>query len=178
MSRIGKQPIEIPSGVTVDIKEGVVVVRGANGELTEKILPGITVEVKENQVIVTPQNDEKETRSFHGLQRSLIANMIIGLSEGFKKVLELHGVGFRVAMSGAGLKLSVGFSHDVDFALPEGVKAEVNGNEITISGASKQLVGQVAAEIRKIRKPEPYKGKGIRYKDEYIVRKAGKTASA
>lgn len=178
MSRIGKQPIEIPSGVTVDVKDSEVLVRGANGELTEKILPGLKVEVQENTVLVTRLNEEKETRAFHGLQRSLIANMITGLSTGFSKVLELHGVGFRVAMSGAGLKLSVGFSHDVDFALPEGVKAEVNGNEITISGANKQLVGQVAAEIRKIRKPEPYKGKGIRYKDEYIVRKAGKTASA
>ena len=176
MSRIGRQPISIPSGVTVEVKDGMIIVRGSKGELSQKIMPGIAIDVTDSTVTVTRNDEEKKTRSYHGLMRTLIDNMVIGLSQGFSKELELHGVGFRVNMAGANLKFSVGYSHDVEFPIPQGIQAEVNGNEIKISGFGKQLVGQVAAQIREIRKPEPYKGKGIRYKDEYIVRKAGKTA--
>lgn len=176
MSRIGRQPISIPSGVTVEVKDGMIIVRGSKGELSQKIMPGIAIDVTDSTVTVTRNDEEKKTRSYHGLMRTLIDNMVIGLSQGFSKELELHGVGFRVNMAGANLKFSVGYSHDVEFPIPQGIQAEVNGNEIKISGFDKQLVGQVAAQIREIRKPEPYKGKGIRYKDEYIVRKAGKTA--
>jgi large subunit ribosomal protein L6 len=154
-----------------------VTVRGANDELTNTINPNTTVKLEDNQLIVTRNDDSKPARSAHGLQRSLLANMVQGVSEGFKKVLELHGVGFRAQMQGATLKLGVGFSHDVEFEIPAGVTATVDGTTITVSGSDKQLVGQVAARIREVRKPEPYKGKGIRYQDEYIIRKAGKAAA-
>jgi len=178
MSRIGKQPIEIPTGATVDIKDGIVTVRGKNGELTVGINRNTAVKVEDNQVIVTRNDDSKAARSAHGLQRSLIANMITGVSDGFSKVLELHGVGFRASIQGAKLVLGVGFSHDVEFEIPQDIQITVDGTTITVSGIDKQLVGQVAAKIREVRKPEPYKGKGIRYKDEYIIRKAGKAAAS
>lgn len=177
MSRIGKQPIEIPSGVTVDLKDSTITVRGKNGELTMQINPNTEVKVDNDQVIVTRSNDQRVARSAHGLQRSLIANMIQGVSDGFSKVLELHGVGFRAQVQGSKLVLGVGYSHDVEFEIPSDIQAKVDGTTITISGIDKQLVGQVAAKIREVRKPEPYKGKGIRYKDEYIIRKAGKAAA-
>ncbi|HIA91768.1 TPA: 50S ribosomal protein L6 [Candidatus Saccharibacteria bacterium] len=177
MSRIGRQPITIPSGVTVEIKDGLIVVRGSKGELSQDVLPGIDVVIEDQSITVARQNDEKKTRGYHGLMRTLIDNMIVGLSEGFSKELELHGVGYRVQMAGTNLKFAIGYSHDVEFKVPQGIQAEVNGNVIKVTGYDKQLVGQTAAQIREIRKPEPYKGKGIRYKDEYIVRKAGKTAA-
>lgn len=179
MSRIGKAPIAIPNGVTVEKQDDTVVVKGPKGELSEPIVSKlVTVTINDKDILVERKDDEKPSRSFHGLQRTLIANMVQGVSEGFKKELELHGVGYRASVNGNVLKLGVGYSHDIDFKLPEGIQVEVNNTDITVSGISKQMVGQVAAKIRAVRKPEPYKGKGIRYKDEYIIRKAGKAASA
>jgi large subunit ribosomal protein L6 len=175
MSRIGKLPIEIPSGVTITVDDALVKVDGPKGSLSQPQLPGIKVEVKDSQILVTRASDEREHRSKHGLMRTLIANMVKGVTEGFSKKLEINGVGFRVAMVGAGLKLNLGFSHDVNFALPQGIQANVEQNVITISGISKQQVGQVAAEIRALKKPEPYKGKGIKYAGERILRKSGKS---
>lgn len=175
MSRIGKLPIEIPSGVTITVDPEWITVSGSKGTLKQFTMPGVTVEVKENQAIVTRVNDEPENRSKHGLMRTLIANMVEGVSKGFEKKLEINGVGFRVAMSGNGLKLNIGFSHDVNYALPQGVSASVDQNVITVSGIDKQQVGQVAAEIRSLKKPEPYKGKGIKYVGERIIRKSGKS---
>lgn len=177
MSRIGKQPIPVPNGVEVTIADGVVKVKGPKGELQQAILPGMTVKQENDEIIVSRPDDEKMSRSFHGLTRTLIANMVIGVSEGFSKELEVEGVGFKANASGQLLTMSLGFSHDVKFQVPEGVTVEAKNNQITVSGIDKQQVGQVAAEIRALKKPEPYKGKGIRYKDEYIVRKAGKTAA-
>ncbi len=176
MSRIGKQPIQIPSGVTVDIKDGSAIVRGSKGELSQTIPADVTIKVEDNLVVVTRVTDSKQARSSHGLIRSLIASMIQGVNEGFTKVLEFHGVGYRANMAGTTLKLSVGFSHDAEYEVPAGVQVAVQSNEITVTGIDKQQVGQVAAEIRAIKKPEPYKAKGIRYKGEHITRKAGKTA--
>jgi len=176
MSRIGKQPVTIPSGVTVEVKDGNVVVRGSKGELQHSAMPNVTVKVDDSGVVLSRENELKKTRSAHGLMRSLVANMIQGVSEGFTKILEFHGVGYRANMAGTTLKLNVGFSHDAEYDVPQGIQVSVDGNEITVTGIDKQQVGQVAAEIRAIKKPEPYKAKGIRYKGEHITRKAGKTA--
>jgi large subunit ribosomal protein L6 len=175
MSRIGKLPIDLPSGVTITVDPEWITVAGSKGTLKQFTLPGITVKQEENQVLVTRINDEAENRARHGLMRSLVANMIDGVSKGFEKKLELNGVGFRVALAGTGLKFNIGFSHEVNYALPQGVTAAVEGNIITISGISKQQVGQVAAEVRALKKPEPYKGKGIKYVGEHIIRKSGKS---
>lgn len=175
MSRIGKLPIDIPSGVTITVDQDWITVAGPKGTLKQFTMPGVTVEQKEAQVVVTRANDEVVNRSKHGLMRSLVNNMVIGVSKGFEKKLEITGVGYRVAMAGQGLKLNLGFSHDVNYALPQGVSAKVEQNVITVSGADKQQVGQVAAEIRSFRKPEPYKGKGIKYVGERIIRKNGKS---
>lgn len=175
MSRIGKQPITVPSGVTITVDNNAVVVKGPKGELSQFMMPGIIITVDGSTVTVTRESDEKVHRSKHGLMRTLINNMIVGVTTGFEKKLEINGVGFRVALAGAGLKLNLGFSHDVIFAVPEGIKASVEQNTITISGISKQLVGQVAAEIRSLKKPEPYKGKGIQYVGERVLRKSGKS---
>ena len=176
MSRIGKQPVTIPGGVTVDVSGSTVTVKGPKGELSQDFSDTVSVAVAENEVTVTRKDDEKKSRADHGLYRSLVANMVQGASEGFSKVLEVEGVGFKVAMAGKGLKMALGFSHDVTYQPPEGVELSVEENRITVTGASKQLVGQTAADIRALKKPEPYKGKGIRYQDEYIIRKAGKAA--
>lgn len=175
MSRIGKLPIDIPSGVTITVDQDWITVAGPKGTLKQFTMPGVTVEQKEAQVIVTRANDEAVNRSKHGLMRSLVNNMIVGVSKGFEKKLEINGVGYRVAMAGQGLKLNLGFSHDVNYALPQGISASVEQNVITISGIDKQQVGQVAAEIRALKKPEPYKGKGIKYVGERIIRKSGKS---
>lgn len=175
MSRVGKQPIQIPSGVTITVDDAWITVKGPKGELKQFTMPGITVKQEDNSVVVSRSSDEKEPRSKHGLMRSLIANMIQGVTEGFEKKLEVIGVGFRVALAGADLKMNLGYSHEVIYSLPQGVQATVEQNTITITGIDKQKVGQVAAEIRSLRKPEPYKGKGIRYQNEYIIRKAGKS---
>lgn len=175
MSRIGKLPIEIPSGVTITVDESAITVNGSKGSLSQFTMPGVTVKVEDNQVLVTRVNDEPMNRAKHGLMRTLIQNMVIGVSQGFSKKLELNGVGFRVALAGAGLKFALGFSHEVNYALPQGITATVEQNVITISGIDKQQVGQVAAEIRALKKPEPYKGKGIKYVGERIIRKSGKS---
>lgn len=175
MSRIGKLPIDIPSGVTITVDQDWITVAGPKGTLKQFTMPGVIVKQEENQVIVTRDSDEAAHRAKHGLMRSLVNNMIVGVSKGFEKKLELNGVGFRVAMAGQGLKFNIGFSHDVNYALPQGVQASVEQNVITVSGIDKQQVGQVAAEIRALKKPEPYKGKGIKYVGERIIRKSGKS---
>lgn len=178
MSRIGNKSITIPSSVTVTITKDTVLVKGSKGELTVTLLPGIKVEQIENAIVVSRTNDERETRAFHGLIRSLLNNNIIGVSEGYKKTLKMVGTGYRVAAKGKDITLSVGFSHPVEFEAPAEVNIKVEGNDtIHIDGIDKQAVGQVAANIRKIKPPEPYKGKGIRYEDEVVRKKAGKTAA-
>lgn len=175
MSRIGKQPIDIPSGVTITVDPRLITVTGAKGTLTQFTMPGITVEQSDNQVLVTRVNDEAVYRSKHGLMRTLVSNMVSGVSTGYTKQLVITGVGYRVSLSGNVLKMNLGFSHDVIYTLPEGITAAVEQTTITISGISKQKVGQIAAEIRALKKPEPYKGKGIKYVGERIIRKSGKS---
>lgn len=175
MSRIGKLPISIPSGVTITVDPDFITVAGGKGTLKQFTMEGVNVEVKDNEVLVTRVNDEPKIRAKHGLMRALLNNMVQGVSAGFSKKLEINGVGYRVALAGSGLKLNLGFSHDVNYALPQGVTATVEQNTITVTGIDKQQVGQVAAEIRSLKKPEPYKGKGIKYADERIIRKSGKS---
>lgn len=175
MSRVGKLPIAVPSGVTITLDPSAIKVQGSKGELSTPQLEGITVKQEEGQIVVTRANDEPKIRAKHGLMRALINNMVTGVSNGFSKKLEINGVGYRVAMQGADLKMNLGFSHDVIYKMPQGVTAAVEQNVITISGADKQQVGQVAAEIRALKKPEPYKGKGIKYEGERIIRKSGKS---
>ena len=176
MSRIGKLPIHVPAGVTVTIKDNVVTVKGPKGTL-EKCLPvEMTIKQEDNQVVVTRPNDLKKMKSLHGLTRSLIANMITGVSEGYEKKLEINGVGYRAQKKGKEITFNLGFSHPVVMTDPEGIETEMDGqNIIIVKGIDKEKVGQYAAEIRSLRKPEPYKGKGIKYADEVIRRKVGKT---
>jgi large subunit ribosomal protein L6 len=175
MSRVGKLPIAIPSGVTITIDPSEITVAGGKGTLKQFTMPEITVKQDGDQLIVTRANDEPKVRAKHGLMRALLSNMVTGVSEGFSKKLEINGVGYRVAAQGTDLKLNLGFSHDVIYKIPAGVTANVEQNTITVSGISKQQVGQVAAEIRALKKPEPYKGKGIKYEGERIIRKSGKS---
>ncbi len=175
MSRIGKLPIAIPSGVTITVDQDTITATGPKGTLSQFTMPGITVAVEENQIIVSRESDAREHRSKHGLMRTLVSNMVVGVTQGFDRKLEINGVGYKAALEGNKLKLALGFSHDVYFAIPEGIKVAVEANVLTISGNSKQEVGQVAAEIRALKKPEPYKGKGIKYIEERIIRKSGKS---
>ncbi len=175
MSRIGKLPIAIPSGVTITVDVAEITVAGSKGTLKQFTMPDITVTQEAGEVLVSRANDEPKLRAKHGLMRALINNMVEGVSHGFSKKLEINGVGYRVATQGADLKLNLGFSHDVIFKMPLGVTAVIEQNTITVSGISKQQVGQVAAEIRALKKPEPYKGKGIKYEGERIIRKSGKS---
>ena len=174
MSRIGRAPIAIPAGVEVVVDGSTVTVKGAKGTLSRTMNSNITITKDGDTITVTRPNDQKENRSLHGLTRTLIANMIEGVSNGYKKELEINGIGYRAEVKGNALWMKIGFSHDVIMDAPEGVAVEVNGNKVTVSGADKQKVGQFAAEIREKRPPEPYKGKGIKYVDEYIRRKEGK----
>lgn len=183
MSRIGKAPIAIPAGVTVTVKGHEVTVKGPKGELKQEINPDINVEVKDGHVIVTRPTDDKEHRALHGLYRALIHNMVVGVSEGYKKEMELVGVGYRATSTGQVLELALGFSHAIYIKLPKEVKVEAkterNKNPLIILESSdKQLLGQVCAKIRSLRKPEPYKGKGIKFVGEIIRRKSGKSANA
>jgi len=178
MSRIGKQPIKIPEKVEVKIDGQSIVIRGPQGELNWSMPREIKAEAKEKEIIVQPAKKTKKTPALWGLSRNLIFNMIQGVTEGFEKKLQLEGVGYRAALQGNKLVLSLGFSHPIEIEAPKGIEFKVEKNIITISGIDKQLVGQVAAEIRAKRKPEPYKGKGIRYVDEIVRRKAGKKAVA
>jgi large subunit ribosomal protein L6 len=175
MSRIGKLPIQIPSGVTITVDPELITVNGSKGSLSQQQLEGVIVKVEDGVCTVSRINDEPKNRAKHGLMRTLINNMVVGVSNGFSKQLEINGVGFRVALAGNGLKMSLGFSHEVNFPMPAGITATVEQNVITISGIDKQMVGQVAADIRKLKKPEPYKGKGIKYVGERILRKSGKS---
>ncbi len=180
MSKLGKTPIDIPSGVEVTIEDDKIKVKGPKGELSVNNMPMVNVEVKDNQVILSIKDENEENaKAYWGLVRSLIQNCIIGVTEGFSKELELVGIGYRVEKVGNNLKLFVGYSHDVIVEAPEGITFDVEGNtKIKVSGIDKQQVGQVAANIRAIRKPEPYKGKGIKYVDEIIRRKQGKAAKS
>lgn len=175
MSRVGKQPIAIPGGVTITATDSEITVAGGKGTLTQFTMPEITVKQEGEQLLVTRANDEPKVRAKHGLMRALLNNMVTGVSQGFTKKLEINGVGYRVATQGTGLKLNLGFSHDVIYQLPAGITAIVDQNTITVAGIDKQQVGQVAAEIRALKKPEPYKGKGIKYVGERIIRKSGKS---
>jgi large subunit ribosomal protein L6 len=175
MSRIGKQPIDLPSGVTITVDDNKITVSGSKGTLEQFSMPGVRVARQENQVMVTRDNDEAANRARHGLMRSLVNNMVQGVSQGFEKKLEINGVGYRVAQQGTGLKFNLGFSHDVIYNVPQGINIAVEQNVVTVSGIDKQQVGQIAAEIRSLKKPEPYKGKGIKYVDERIIRKSGKS---
>ena len=179
MSRIGKLPVPITKGVQIDVDGSTVKVKGPKGELTRTFPAGVAFEVIEDNVSVTRANDEKQTRAVHGLSRSLLNNMVTGVSEGFTKTLELQGVGYRVTQAGEKVTLAVGYSHPVDVTPPAGIQLEVDGTtKLHVRGIDKELVGQVAANIRKVRKPEPYKGKGIRYLGERVRRKAGKAGKA
>lgn len=178
MSRIGRKAITLPAGVNATVSAQEIAVKGPKGELKVELLPGIAVVVNEGALSVTRSNEDRQTRAYHGLIRSLLENAVTGVSEGYKKTLKLVGTGYRVTLKGQALSLSLGFSHPVNFAPIEGVKMTIEGNDtINLESIDKQLIGQVAANIRKIRPPEPYKGKGIRYSDEVVRRKAGKTAT-
>ncbi|MBO6550185.1 MAG: 50S ribosomal protein L6 [Rhizobiales bacterium] len=175
MSRIGKKPVVVPSGVEVKIDGQTVKAKGSKGELSVTLVDDVTVEITDDGVVVSPVGESKRARSMWGMSRTLVQNIFVGVSEGYKKELEINGVGYRAAMKGKSLSLQLGLSHDVNYDLPEGIKIECpSQTEIVVSGIEKQVVGQVAAEIRSYRPPEPYKGKGIKYKDEYIFRKEGK----
>lgn len=175
MSRIGKVPVAIPAGVTAEIASGVLSVKGPKGTLTLTLRDEISYTVEDGKILVKPANDSKQARAFWGMQRTLVNNLITGVTEGYTKVLEITGVGYRANAQGKNLKLQLGYSHDVDFAVPEGIEIKTPDNTtVEISGIDKQKVGQVAAEIRRWRKPEPYKGKGIKYRGEFIFRKEGK----
>ena len=175
MSRIGKLPIALPSGVTITIDPDYITVTGSKGTLKQFTMPGVTVAQEGDQIVVTRENDEAQNRAKHGLMRALVANMVTGVSKGFEKKLEVNGVGFRVALAGNQLKMNLGFSHDVVYPIPQGIKISTpRPTAIVVEGIDKQRVGQVALDIRSYRKPEPYKGKGVRYETETIRRKEGK----
>jgi large subunit ribosomal protein L6 len=177
VSRIGKQPIEIPGGVDVAVEGSRVTVTGPKGTLHQDVHPRMRIQLEDGTVTVERRSDERLDKSLHGLIRTLIANMVEGVTNGFEKRLEIQGVGYRAALSGTSLELQVGYSHPVTVRPPEGIEFEVPAaNRIVIRGIDKQLVGEIAANVRKVRKPEPYKGKGIRYEGEYVRKKAGKAA--
>ena len=183
MSRIGKLPISIPAGVTVTLKDDVVTVKGPKGEMSQYVNPLINIAIEDGQVVLTRNSDEKQERAFHGLYRSLIHNMVVGVSEGYKKELELVGVGYRVSNNGNIVDFSLGYTHNIFMQLPPEIKVETKSERnknplITLESCDKQLLGQVCAKIRSFRKPEPYKGKGIKFVGEEIRRKSGKSAGA
>ena len=175
MSRIGKRPVAIPAGVTATIEGGLLSVKGPKGTLSLPLADEVTYAIEDGSISVQPANATKRARSYWGMQRTLVQNLVTGVTEGFTKVLEITGVGYRANAQGRNLKLQLGYSHDVDFAIPEGIEIKTPDNTtVEITGSDKQKVGQVAAEIRRWRKPEPYKGKGIKYRGEFIFRKEGK----
>jgi len=175
MSRIGKKPVAIPAGVSANIADGVLTVKGPKGTLTLSLVDDVTYAIADDQISVRPANDTRRARAFWGMQRTLVSNLVTGVTEGYTETLLITGVGYRATAQGTNLKLQLGYSHDVDFPVPEGIEIKTPDNTtINISGIDKQKVGQVAAEIRRWRKPEPYKGKGIKYRGEFIFRKEGK----
>ncbi len=175
MSRVGRNPIPIPKGIKIKMEDRLFTAEGPKGKVSQEILPRIEVEIGDTEVLLKRVGESRDDRAKHGLMRALVANAVIGAHEGFSKVLEINGVGYRAEVQGKTLNLSLGFSHQIEFSIPEGIEIEVDkNNKLTVRGARKQQVGQVAAEIRALRKPEPYKGKGIKYADEVIRRKVGK----
>lgn len=180
MSKVGKKPLTIPNGVTVTFQNGMFTAKGPKGELKMTPVPLMKIEISEKEIHVKRPNDERQSKELHGLTRTLLSNILKGVSEGFSKKLEVNGVGYRFALQGKKLVLSLGYSHPIEYPAPAGIEFKLDEekkNLLTISGIDKQLVGQVSAEIREFRKPEPYKGKGIKYEDEIIHRKAGKAAA-
>lgn len=176
MSRIGKKPIQLPQGVKVELKDGTVAVKGPKGSLARPLLEGLELEITDTVVNLKRSGDDKRTRSYHGLMRTLVSNMVDGVSRGFEKKLEIVGIGYRSELHANKLVFNLGYSHPIDFPLPAGISAEVEKQTlVTIKGADKELVGQVAAKIRALRKPDPYKGKGVKYQAEVLRKKAGKT---
>jgi len=178
MSRIGKRPIPIPKGVDVKLDGNIITVKGPKGELKREIHPDIGVEVQDSVIKVFVKNQTKKSKALHGLFNSLIWNMVKGVTEGFKKTLEIVGVGYRAELKGRSIVFNLGYSHPINFELPKGIDAQVDRNKVTIMGIDKELVGEIAARIRRLRPPEPYKGKGIRYEGEVIIKKAGKGGGA
>jgi large subunit ribosomal protein L6 len=175
MSRIGKKPVPVPAGVTATVEGGKISVKGPKGSLSMPTVDDISYTVNDGAIAVMPANETKRARAFWGMQRTMVSNLVVGVSEGFTKVLEITGVGYRANVQGSNLKLQLGYSHDVDFPIPDGIVIKTpDQTTVEISGADRQQVGQVAAEIRRWRKPEPYKGKGIKYRGEFIFRKEGK----
>ena len=174
MSRIGKLPVDIPAGVTITVGDSTITVAGPKGTLEVPVQQNTTTKVENNQIVVTRADDEPHSKAWHGLQRALLNNAVAGVTQGFEKKLEINGVGYRLSGGGKQIEMALGFSHPVKYAAPDGVELKVDKMEITVTGIDKQKVGQVAAEIRALKKPEPYKGKGIKYIDEHIIRKAGK----
>ena len=176
MSRIGKKPIELPKGVKLELKDGIVSVQGPKGQLERLLLAGLELEMTDGQALVKRLSDDKRSRSYHGLMRTLVANMVDGVSKGFEKKLEIVGIGYRSELKGTMLVLHLGYSHPIEFPLPEGISAEVEKQtQVTIKGINKELVGQISAKIRDLRKPDPYKGKGVKYANEVLRKKADKT---
>ena len=178
MSRVGLKPVILPEGVEVKISADTVVVKGPKGELSQPIMPGITLKQEDNTITLSRNSENKYVKAKHGLQRTILANMVEGVTKGFTKELEVNGVGFKIQLNQNKLNLALGYSHPMEYEAPEGIELSTKDNIITVSGLDKQLVGQVAADIRSMRKPEPYKGKGIKYVDEQIIRKVGKAAAA
>lgn len=178
MSRVGKKPITIPDGTTIKLEDRLLTVKGKNGSLTQEIHTAVKLEIADTQVTVETVKDDRNSRALQGLTRSLVNNMVIGVSKGFERVLEINGIGYRAEAKGKSLLFNLGYSHPIDFKLPEGITAKVEKNNvIKLSGIDKQLLGQTAASIRALRPPEPYKGKGVKYAEEHIQRKAGKTGT-
>ena len=177
MSRIGKMPIPIPKNVTVDLKKDFITVKGPKGELKRSIHPKVNVRMENDQLIVAVDDETKESKSLHGLFRALIANMVTGVNQGFEKVLEIVGVGYRAELSGRTATFNLGYSHPIVYEMPDGIEAQIDRTRITLNSIDKELLGKTAAKIRGFRKPEPYKGKGIKYAEEIIKRKAGKTGA-
>lgn len=176
MSRIGKKPIELPNGVKVEVKDGLVSVQGQKGALQRPLLEGIEVDIADSVITLRRKSEDKRSKSYHGLMRTLVANMVEGVSTGFVKKLEIVGIGYRSELKGNNLALYLGYSHPIDFPLPQGISAEIEKQTlVTIKGIDKELVGQIAAKIRDLRKPDPYKGKGVKYAGEILKKKAGKT---
>jgi large subunit ribosomal protein L6 len=176
MSRIGKKPIELPKGVKLEVKDGIVSVEGPKGQLARPFLEGLEIEITGDQAQVKRLGEDKRTRSYHGLMRTLVANMVEGVSKGFEKKLEIVGIGYRSELKGTSLTFYLGYSHPIEFPLPNGISAEVEKQtQVTIKGINKELVGQISAKIRDLRKPDPYKGKGVKYAGEVLRKKAGKT---
>lgn len=178
MSRVGKKPISIPDKIKVTYKDRVVTVQGRNGTLTQEIHPAVEVDIDKDTINVVPTEQNRKTVALQGMTRSLLNNMVKGLTDGFERILEIHGIGYRAELKGKSIVFNLGYSHPIDFPLPDGVSAKVDKNNVVrISGIDKQLIGQTAARIRQLRPPEPYKGKGIKYAEEHIMRKAGKTGT-